>query len=151
MGRKSKRVGKLPPQYKFFLNPYTDVRFTYCPKCERKMRQRKLPLFIHVDPSNPVVINFTCRYCPDCDLLIAHKDRLEAVLAHLFTRAGRPDVLGSDYLVIGTIDRSVWHEREMLLQHTIDHLHDFRETLIFEPAHYGWVQDPAKDRGTAAQ
>ena len=25
MGRKSKRVGKLPPQYKFFLNPYTDT------------------------------------------------------------------------------------------------------------------------------
>lgn len=38
------RLGKQEPRYTFFLNPYEDVRFTSCPQCGRKMRQRKLPL-----------------------------------------------------------------------------------------------------------
>jgi len=44
------QLGKLPPSYRFFLNPYSDVRFTNCPQCTSKMHQRKLPLVIHVDP-----------------------------------------------------------------------------------------------------
>jgi len=31
-------------RYRFFLNPYPDMAFTKCPKCETKTRQRKLPL-----------------------------------------------------------------------------------------------------------
>jgi hypothetical protein len=47
--RSKPRLGKLPPLYKLFLNPYTDVRFTSsCPGCSGKTRQRKLPLAIHV-------------------------------------------------------------------------------------------------------
>ena len=48
------------------------------------MHQRKVPLFIHVDPMNPVVLGYTCRYCPDCDLLVAHQDEIEELLANLF-------------------------------------------------------------------
>ena len=40
--------------------------------------------FIHVDPMNPVALNYTCRYCPDCDLLIAHQDQIEELLAVIF-------------------------------------------------------------------
>jgi hypothetical protein len=146
MGKQLPRLGKLPPQHDFFLNPYRDARFTRCPKCDRKMGQRKLPLFIHVDDADPVVINFTCRYCSNCDLLIAHKDRLEDVLVRIFTRTGRTDVIGNPYMVVGSLDRSAWQEGDMAVGHALDHLHDFRKVLIFEPAHYGWVKDKRKDR-----
>src|SRR5438105_15688393 len=76
-----RRLGKQPPRYRFFLNPYTDVRFTTCPQCRGKTRQRKLPLVIHIDPLQFVALNKACRYCPRCDLLIAHQDELEAWLA----------------------------------------------------------------------
>jgi hypothetical protein len=78
--KKRAQLGKLPRRYRFFLNPYQDVRFTSCPQCANKTRQRKLPLFIHVSPAQPVTLNKTCRYCPTRDLLIAHQDDLEDVL-----------------------------------------------------------------------
>jgi hypothetical protein len=37
-------------RFRFFLNPYQDVRFSTCPQCANKTGQRKLPLFIHIDP-----------------------------------------------------------------------------------------------------
>ena len=70
---KESRIGKLPPQYTFILNPYAEYRFSRCPNRNQTMKQRKLPLFIHVDPMSLVVLNKTCRYCPACDLLIAHQ------------------------------------------------------------------------------
>ena len=48
------RLGKQPPRHRFFLNPYTDVRFTTCPQCGGKTRVRKLPLVIHIDPAQLV-------------------------------------------------------------------------------------------------
>ncbi len=53
------QLGKQPPRYRFFLNPYKDVRFTRCPQCDNKTRQRKLPLFVHVDPMQPLLLNNT--------------------------------------------------------------------------------------------
>jgi len=136
--RKETRIGKLPPRYTFILNPYTDARFTRCPGCDQKMKQRKLPLFIHVDPMNPVVLNKTCRYCPDCDLLIVHQDELEAQLAALF--AGHdPSLIGNDYLVLGTVERQAWREgmeQPKDIPEMLEHLHDFKEVHTIRPA--GW-------------
>ena len=101
------KLGKQPPRYKFFLNPYVDARFTRCPLCEAKTRQKKLPLVIHIDDWGMIVLNKTCRFCPGCDLLIAHQDQLEANLATFFD-THKPDVVGSDYLVVGTVDRPDW-------------------------------------------
>ncbi len=131
-----KRLGKQAPRYRFFLNPYTDVRFTSCPKCSTRTRQRKLPLVIHVDPRNPVSINKTCRYCPTCDLLIAHKDEIEQQLALLFARHN-PALIGNDYLVVGTQDRSDGRrgvQTPLTIEEMLDSLHDFEEVLRFEPA-----------------
>lgn len=50
-------LGKQKPRYRFFLNPYPDVRFTSCPQCGNKMRQRKLPLVIHIDPNVLFALN----------------------------------------------------------------------------------------------
>ena len=83
--KKSPQLGKPPRLYRFFLNPYQDVRFSSCPQCANKTRQRKLPLFIHVSPAQPVTLNKTCRYCPNCDLLIAHQDEIEDILSRLLS------------------------------------------------------------------
>ena len=134
-----KRIAKQKPRYRFFLNPYSDVRFTRCPQCDGKTKQRKLPLFIYIDPMQPLVLNKTCRYCPYCDLLIAHKDDLEYLLAQIFT-IHNPQVVGNDYLVIGTLDRPDWKRIEQ--QHLpgteiLEVLHDFKDVVTFKPTG-GW-------------
>jgi hypothetical protein len=147
--KKEPHLGKLPPQYTFILNPYAEYRFTRCPSCERKMRQRKLPLFIHVDPVNPVALNYTCRYCPDCDLLIAHQDEIEELLAGLFAEID-PSVIGNEYLVMGTLERQAWLEgvkQPKGIPEILEHLHVFKEvrTLRVQPG--GWYpadMDPSE-------
>jgi hypothetical protein len=128
------RLGKQPPRYTFFLNPYTDARFTKCPKCDRKNKQKKLPLVIHVDEGGLMVLNKTCRHCPACDLLIAHKDEIETLLATYFQQAA-PESVGNDYLVVGTVDRSDWLRgmaSTVMPQEMIDLLHDFKDVVQFK-------------------
>ncbi len=55
--RSGPRLGKPPPRYRFFLNPYTEVGFTTCPQCRGKTSRRKLPLVIHIDPLQLVSLN----------------------------------------------------------------------------------------------
>lgn len=98
---------KQPKRFWFFLNPYHDVRFTRCPKCEGKTKLRKLPLVIHVEPYTMLAINKTCRFCPYCDLLIAHKDQLDELVASAMQLV-EPDALDNAYIVLGTLDRPDW-------------------------------------------
>ncbi len=134
------QLGKLPPLYRFFLNPYDDVRFTNCPQCANKTRQRKLPLFIHISPGQPMTLNKTCRYCPNCDLLIAHQDEIEDIMVQAFTEID-PGIIGNDYLVIGTVERATWKramQTQLPVQDTLDALHDFKEVVSFKPRG-GWI------------
>jgi hypothetical protein len=131
-----RRLGKQPPRHRYFQNPYPDARFTVCPRCSGKTRQRKFPLVVHVDPQNLVMLNKVCRYCPACDLLIAHQDQIEAMLAALFTRQN-PDAIGNDYLVLGTVERADWRRgttTSLSIQDVLHQLHDFEQVLVFEPA-----------------
>ena len=126
-----KRLGKQPSRYRFLLNPFRDRRFAICPNCDGRTLLRKVPLVIHVDPINPVAINKSCRYCPTCDLLIAHQDQVEQELAALFSRRA-PELVGNTYLVIGTLDRDVWKRgmaEPLALQQMVEQLHDFVEVL----------------------
>ena len=138
------RIGRLEPRFKFFLNPYTDWRFTRCPECEKRMRTRKEPFVVHVDPKQLAVLNMTARYCPDCDLLILHRDRVEDLLERALEPEA-PNVIGNEYLVIGTLERSLWRKRgrHLTLGPAIEQLHDFREVVRYEPQRYGWV--PGED------
>jgi hypothetical protein len=141
------RVGKLPPRYAFLLNPYTDVRLSKCPRCERLTHLRKFPLFIHVEGWGPLVLGKTCRYCTSCELIMVHRDELEAELergpAHVTPGGG-----DSRYLVLGTVDRKVWQKglegsgtpMEDMLAHTSDFKKQFE--LHVEPG--GWR--PAEKR-----
>ena len=76
--RKKSRPDELPEFYNFALNPYPDVRLSSCPFCDRRTGQRKLPLFIFIEPHYPVALNYTCRYCDHCNLLIGHKHEIES-------------------------------------------------------------------------
>ena len=76
------------PPLQVLPHPYLDARFTRCPMCEAKMRQKKLPLVIHIDDWGTVILNKTCRFCPGCQLLILHQDQLEAYLVAFLRRAG---------------------------------------------------------------
>ena len=135
------KTDKPDKRYRFILNPYIDARFTRCPSCEGKMGQRKLPLVIHVEPLNPVILNKTCRYCVRCDLLIAHQDEIEALLRALFA-SRRPPLTDKDYLVIGTMDRADWRRgtKELLpVQDLPKLLHEFKEVCTVKPVG-GWVR-----------
>jgi hypothetical protein len=128
---KLRRLGKQPPRYRFLLNPFRDRRFAICLNCERRTLLRKLPLVIHVDPQNPVAIHKSCRYCPPCDLLIAHQDEVEQELAALFARRA-PELVGNSYLPLGTLDRDVWRRgvaEPLAVQEMLEQLHDFVEVL----------------------
>ena len=92
---KKSHFGGLKPKYNFILNPYPDQRLSRCPFCEKKTGQRKIPLLIHTDPLQLIALNYTCRYCHDCDLLIAHKHEIEHLLTNLFLQFD-PEVIGND-------------------------------------------------------
>ena len=131
------RLGNLTPLYKFFLNPYTDIRFTSsCPSCCGKTKQRKLPLAIHVSDWGMVILNKTCRFCPVCELVIGHQDEIEGFLAQLFMESA-PEVIGNDYLVVGTVERKDWRRglaKPLTSAEMLAALHDFKDHLNFKPA-----------------
>jgi hypothetical protein len=136
-----RRLGQLPPRYTFALNPYEDARFSKCPKCNRATYSRKFPLLIHIDDFGLLALGKTCRYCSKCELIIAHQDELESALAAMFAERA-PQVIGNDYLVMGTVERKIWQqglEKERALGDMLPHSADFKQhvTLKYEPA--GWV------------
>jgi hypothetical protein len=140
------RIGKLPPRYRFFLNPYTEYRFSSCPRCHAKMHQRKLPLVIHIDPLHLIALNKTCRYCPGCEVLIVHQNELESILAAMFAERW-PHDLGNAYLVLGTMERADWKEGMRVEPSPADafaRMHDFREHLNFvvQPANWYPAEPP---------
>ena len=147
------RLGKLPPMYNFILNPHAETRVSRCPSCEARMRQRKVPLFIHVEPMHPVAIGYTCRYCPDCDLLVAHQDEIEHLLANLFAERD-PSAIGNDYLVMGTLERTAWRaslKEPMSTVELLEQLHDFKQvwSLDYRPA--GWYRERGRGRRPGAR
>lgn len=102
-----RNIGKRKPRYTFILNPYSDVRVSKCPICNRPTHPRKFPLFISVGDWGPMVLGKTCRYCTKCELIIAHKDELEHELTIAFEKLD-PKEIGSEYHVLGTLDRNAW-------------------------------------------
>jgi len=135
--RTGKPLGKQPPQYRFFLNPYRDARFTTCPQCGLRTRQRKCPLVIHIHSVPTLILGKTCRYCVTCDLLIAHQDQVEEQIA-LYAASSHPEITGNNYLVMGTLDRPEWRkgiQDPLSIQEMVEHLHDFKEVVTFQRAY----------------
>jgi hypothetical protein len=70
--------------YRFISNSHRDVRFSTCLNCAGKTIIRKVPLFIHAQPSHPTTINMNYRYCQKRDILIAYQNELEHMLLLTF-------------------------------------------------------------------
>jgi hypothetical protein len=51
-------LGALPSRDAFFFNPYSDLRFTRCPRCEHRTWRRKVPLFI-VAAGSGITVEYT--------------------------------------------------------------------------------------------
>ncbi len=134
-------MGKLAPRYSFLLNPYSDVRLSKCPRCGRLTHLRKFALFVHVEGYGPLVLGKTCRYCTPCELVIAHRDELEAELARGPARL-RPEAAEDQYFVVGTVDREAWKKgltgSGMQLGEGIEHLADFKKYLDLHVEPGGW-------------
>ena len=135
--------GDAPPQYNFIINPYPDMRHTSCPVCGTKTGQKKLPLVIHIEPRQLISLNYTCRYCRACDLLIAHKHEIESLLAEMFLQMD-PSMIGNDYLIIGTMDKAAWRrnaKQPATPTEALASIHDFK--MVYEELRMheqGWFQ-----------
>jgi hypothetical protein len=145
---KKRQLGGLPPKYSFMINPYPEERVSRCPLCDRKTGQRKIPILIHVNPHHLIALNYTCRYCRDCGLLVAHKHEIEYYLTALFIQQA-PDTIGNDYLAVGTVEKSVWKEglkqqqsSDKLLPHTSDFATYYEELQLTRAGYYKVDQKP---------
>jgi hypothetical protein len=145
---KRSQFGGMPSKYGFMVNPYPEERVSRCPLCEQKSKQRKTPILIHIVPKHLIVLNYTCRYCPDCDLLIAHKHEVEHYLTVLFTQLA-PEAIGNNYMAMGTIEKSVWREGlkeqkdiKELLPHTSDFIKYYQDLQITRAGYYQVGQKP---------
>jgi YgiT-type zinc finger domain-containing protein len=149
MPKKQKpQFGELPPKYNFVLNPYPSERLSRCPFCGGKTGQRKRPLLIHVDPKHLIALNYTCRYCQQCDLLIAHKDEIEHLLSTLFSQYD-PKAIGNEYLIIGTVEKKCWREGlekpkdiSEMLPHASDFKAHYQELRLRQTGWYPKDQEP---------
>ena len=138
-----KQFGNLPPKYNFSLNPYPELRFSRCPDCQNKTGQRKLPLLIHVAPLNLIALNYTNRYCKHCDMLIGHKHEIEHHLTETFMEINA-EVIGNDYLIIGTVEKQAWHEninQPKPFNEMLNHTHDFKSYQNLHMTMAGWFRD----------
>lgn len=135
------RIGKQPPRYSFVLNPYRDIRLSKCPTCEKPTHPRKFALFIHADGWGPLILGKTCRYCTHCELVIAHKDEMDAEISRSLSRLA-PEAVGRNYLVLGTADRREWQRclkgKEQTLNETIEHVAEFKRHMHLEVKPGGW-------------
>jgi sigma54-dependent transcription regulator len=59
----------------------------------------------------------------------------------------QPEVIGNDYLVIGTLDKADWRrstKKPFNFEEMRTCLHDFKKVMSFEPTRYIWVKDDSK-------
>jgi hypothetical protein len=128
-------------RHKFFLNPYSDCGFTKCPKCDAKTKIRKYPLVIHSSPKQIFLLNKKCKYCVNCDLIIAKKQEIESFLA-----LALPQLSKNDYLVMGTVERKDWvqgNKGSLPPSEIIERMYVFQDVWDFEVIPAGWY--PAED------
>lgn len=140
------QTNSLAQGYALAINPYPDSRCSTCPTCGKPTGQRKLPLFIHVDPRHPILLNYTCRFCAQCNLLIVHKHEIESHLARI-CRQLDPTLIGNDYLIMGVMPRSVWQEgveNPTSPHEVINQLSKFTSSSTLQRTMTGWFPTGVK-------
>jgi hypothetical protein len=145
MAKSKTYIGKLKPRYSFMLNPYSDIRLSKCPQCEKLTHLRKFALFILIEGVGPIIQGKTCRYCSKCELIMAHQDELEGELI-LSLQKIAPQAIGNDYFVVGTFDKKVWqgglkNEENDVGTEIFNYLADFKKMLDLKVEPGGWYRD----------
>lgn len=129
------RFGNQPPRYSFLLNPYSDERLSKCPICRKPTYLRKFALMIHIEEWGLMALGKTCRYCPRCELIMAHQDELEAELANVSIQIA-PEAFGNEYTVFGTIEKKVWQQqiggKGLPPEETLRHVAEFSKVFTLE-------------------
>jgi hypothetical protein len=80
-----------------------------------------------------------------------HQHELEAQLAYAFGKVA-PEVIGNEYLVLGTVDQQTWKAglagAGQKLDEMLNHMADFKHVLKLEVDPGGWrPAEPSKARG----
>ncbi len=127
----------------FFLNPYLDCAFTKCPQCDAKTKIRKFPLVIHIEPQQLFLLNKKCKFCVNCDLIITKQSEVEQQL-EIGCSEIDPDIIGNDYLVMGTLDKKDWrtgNKKEIDSSEAVKRMYVFKNHLNFEVVPAGWYPE----------
>ena len=144
---KPKNIGKLKPRYSLILNQYADFRASKCIKCDKQTFLRKFALLIHIDDSGLIALGKTCRYCAKCELIVVHRNELEAELADKF-QVLKPEIIGNDYFILGTVNKKFWQnemrEQSASFEELIKNTADIKKYLDFEYQPAGWYFDGEK-------
>ena len=78
-----------------------------------------------------------------------HQDELEAQLAHSLSQLA-PEVVGNEYLVMGTIEKKVWQEglqgKERPINEMFKYLADFKKVLTLHVQPAGWYPVDREER-----
>ena len=74
-----------------------------------------------------------------------HQDELEQVLTLTYQKH-KPEIIGNEYLVLGTLEPTSWRKREkepIRFGNVQERVHDFKEYLKVKyiPAHWGPAED----------
>ena len=127
-------------RYYFFLNPYNDMAFTRCPKCEEKTKLRKHCIVIHIEPKHIFSLNKYCRFCPNCELIIVKQTDLESILTEACEQLA-PEIIGNEYFVFGTMDKRDWKDAKIgKIAHdeVLERAYSFKDIWKFEVHPGGW-------------
>ena len=90
-----------------------------------------------------ISLNKTCKFCPDCELIIGQKSDIEELIKPAIAHFGMK-YSSDNYLVFGTIDRKDWKrcQKELCQPSEILGLTwPFIDILDFEVKPAGWYFD----------
>ncbi len=134
-------LGKMPARFALFYCPYDDVQVERCPNCGVLTELDKVPLVLDLENDlTRMVLRHLCRHCPLCDMLIVGVRDLHEHVDSILGAAGPEDVdneplwLGSDFEVIGTVERVDWWRigpTGKWPQDLSDVMHEFKDCILF--------------------
>ena len=128
------------PRHYFWLNPYREMAFTRCPKCERKTMVRKKRFAIDVLNKTILLANVTNKYCTGCDLIITGREKIEKILGQL-TYFDNKTIQPDDYFIFGTIEKTNYNKsmkQGLYSSDCIKLVNPFIDKLHFKIRSAGW-------------
>lgn len=136
-------------KYNFYLSPWEQYAWTKCPSCDNKTKVRKFCLMVHYKKHNNKVqqmisLNKSCKYCPECDLLIVRKPETDKLMKELVLKKFGLKCSPDEYMIFGTMDRKDWKANQkeaMGVKNLFDKIYLFKDIWDFDIQHAGWYFD----------